>query len=155
MHNPYQAPESLSHTSAPPQRGRPFSVWLLLLLTGFLAISFGVGGARNAWFLISDATRGDLNEALFGLAWRAAVFIAMVCTMVGVFRRRQWGRWLGIGAIAIWIVLIILLPDGTNYASPEERAGGTLGRLMLFPALFVWFGYKFGFSAKSVQYFKQ
>ncbi|MEJ8847962.1 hypothetical protein [Variovorax rhizosphaerae] len=113
-----------------------------------------VGSARFIWFVTSRwADIRDFYALAMGVAWRAALVAGLLAATLGIFRRRQWGRWLGLLAIAGIAAFILLRPDTTTYANDAERAGGVLGRTVLLPLTFAWWGYAVAFSRKAKRYF--
>lgn len=151
MHNPYQSPAS-SSAEVPQHAGkRPVSVWLLLLILVPFSIAAAVGAVRFAWITIT--LTGMHAAFLTAIAWRLAVLAFLVYTVVGIARRRQWGRWLGVLIVGAITVGPFILPDTTHYADNAERTGGYFGRYILLPGLMAWWLYACGFSSKARRYF--
>ncbi|MEJ8853419.1 hypothetical protein WKW79_02495 [Variovorax robiniae] len=153
--NPYSPPQSPLHHDGPPSPARrPVSIWLLLFLLLATTIIFFAGSAKFIWFIASRwADLRDFQALAVGVALRISVAAALLATMLGIFRRRQWGRWLGLLAIASLAAFFMLRPDTTTYANDAESAGGYLGRLVFMPLLFAWWGYAVTFSGKAKRYF--
>jgi len=153
--NPYTPPSDPMAeailTSAP---RRPISVWLLVLAVSAITILFTVSLVRYLWVFVFHFTQmPNLLMASVGLVWRAMLVSAFLATTRGVFCRRNWGRWLGVLVVVAFAAFSLFGPDTTIYKNDAERAGGHLGRIIIFPALLAWWAYALAFSQKSKAYF--
>lgn len=153
QHNPYSPPISRVETQSE-VAPRPLSVWLWLLV--FLAGTalFAAGTLRSFWLLASRA--GELNNplaAFVGGAWRVALIAAALVVVLAVYRRRHWGRWLGVVAIVGLATLNLLRHDASQYPSEAQKVGAAFSQFLILPALFAWWIYAFGFSEKAKRYF--
>ncbi|UOD27922.1 hypothetical protein INH39_20855 [Massilia violaceinigra] len=118
---------------------------LIVLLIGFGAIS-------SIWMLI--AAPGWMNgRFLLDVVIRLAMVALCVSVVVGIARRRGWGRLLGLLVLAGLTVMMLMMPDTTQYDNDAQRSGGAFGRMILLPLLMGLWGYRFGFSAKAKRYF--
>lgn len=154
MINPYQAPESAQRDVNDRRAGRPIAVWLVLLMLSVITLLFAAGLARSILFIASHLSDvGNYFALIVAIVWRAVLLAGALYAIVCVWRRRPLGRWLGLLALAALLVLILFIPDTTQYASATERAGGVFARMILLPALMAWWGYQFGFSANARRYF--
>lgn len=160
-YNPYAPPKAKTEISeisflreAAPSR--PVAVWLLiacvLVFGGFFvvgAVQF-VGTVFTHWREIQN-----FGFLIGALAWRLALMAVFIATAYSLYRRHRWSRWLGVALIIAFAAFSIFRPDTTSYANDAERAGGQLGRLFIFPMLFVWWAYALAFSAKARRYFSR
>jgi hypothetical protein len=78
----------------------------------------------------------------------------LVATMVGIWRRKQWGRWLGALLILGLAISMVVMPSKTTYNSDAERAGGRFAKYVFMPLLMAGWMYRFAFSAKARRYFR-
>jgi len=152
--NPYSLEKKpagkVSNALAP----RPIAAWLLIL--ALIASSTLVSLASSQFFLLVAHRWADIRDytaLAVGVTWRIALVAAFVAAVIGIYSRRQWGRWLGLLAIAAFATSSVLGPDTTAYANEAQKAGGFLGRMILGPLAFVWWAYAFGFSRKAKRYF--
>lgn len=152
MHNPYQSPASLTQDLAPPPARRPLSAWLLMLILGGLTIFFAIGVVSSIWFMVMLPKWMNVRFAA-DVAFRFAIVACGVGGMLGIARRRRWGRWLGLVVIAGFTVVVCLMPDTAQYANDTQRSGGAFGRMILFPSLMAFWGYRFAFSDRARRYF--
>ncbi|MDM5179516.1 hypothetical protein PO883_20185 [Massilia sp. DJPM01] len=152
MHNPYQSPTSSATEVIQPPIKRPLSVWLLLLVLGVMIIALAIGSARSIWFMAAYPDvmppRVVVNTALF-----LALVLFGAAALVGIARRRQWGRWLGLLVMVALTAAMFLMPDTTHYDNAAQRSGGLFGRTILMPSLMLLWAYRFGFSRKAKRYF--
>lgn len=154
--NPYSPPKSSVAEEGPRLAPRPFAVWLLSLFLLIGAAMFAIGVARFlglAVFRFTELTdRGALAAAI---AWRLALGVAFVAALIGIFRRRSWGRWVGILVIASIAVASIFMSDKAVYADDAERTGGLTFRFIVLPLLAAWWIRAFGFAPKAKRYFSR
>lgn len=151
MDNPYQSPPSPASEVAQPPCKRPISLWLLLLLLGPLTIALTVSAARLVWIVIAFA--GVIDVRLAGiLAWRFAVLALVAGALLGVMRRRQWGRWLGVLVLVALASGLYFLPGKTDYLG-SNGGGNAFNGSILTAALMTWWIYACGFSRKARRYF--
>lgn len=153
--NPYAPPSnSTAEVMAIKASRRPASVWLLVLAISAITILFMVSLVRYLWvFVFQFAQIQNHLMASVGLVWRAMLVSAFLATTLGIFYRRNWGRWIGVLVIVAFIAFSFFGPDTTVYKNDAERAGGHLGRIIIFPALLAWWAYALAFSQKSKAYF--
>lgn len=110
MHHPCQSPASFATEVIQPPIKRPFSVWILLLLVGVMTIVLAINAARSIWFMAAyPAVMPSRVVADTALLLALALFGA--AALVGIARRRQWGRWLGLVVMVALTVAMLLLPD--------------------------------------------
>lgn len=151
MHNPYQSPAVSTPEPQLPGK-RPLSVWLLLPVLTVIALLIAFGAINSIWILI--ALPGWMNgRFMLDVIIRLAMVAFCVGALIGIVRRRQWGRWLGLLVIAGLTVMLMLMPDTAQYDNETQRNGGAFGRMILVPALMALWGYRFGFSDKARRYF--
>ncbi|NHZ79870.1 hypothetical protein F2P44_11365 [Massilia sp. CCM 8695] len=152
MHNPYQSTATSATEVIQPPIKRPLSVWLLLLVLGVMTIALAIGTARSIWLM---AAYPSVMLSRFGA--NTALFLALVLfgagALVGIARRRQWGRWLGLLVMVALTAAMFLMPDTTHYANAAQQSGGFFGRTILMPSLMLLWAYRFGFSRKAKRYF--
>lgn len=152
MHNPYQTPDSDLSAVEAPASGRPFSIWLILILFNLVGAIFVVGLVRHVWMMALNWSTVD-KYAIFVTGWRVMLVAIVAGVILGIVRRRQWGRWLGVAAMLATAAVAIFGTDSTHYNNDAERAGGEFGRAILMPLLLFWGSYAFGFSRKAIRYF--
>ncbi|MDQ1834627.1 hypothetical protein [Massilia scottii] len=152
MHNPYQTPASSTADITLPTRKRPLSVWLLLLILGATLIFHAIGTVAFLRFIVSYQPQEHIR-VVEGIAARLGILALGGAILLGVLRRRQWGRWLAVLAMGALTVALFFIPDTAQYANETQRSGGFVGRTILSPALMVWWIYAFGFSSKARRYF--
>ncbi|MGJ7501580.1 hypothetical protein ACSFBF_14575 [Variovorax sp. ZT5P49] len=153
--NPYSPPEStVLATPESPRSPRPISAWLLLILLALTELALATGIVREV-FLLAPYFRQIPNQwsILLGLGFRLAIAGVILVVLVGIFKRKQWGRWLGLLALALLAATGIFGNDTTVYDNQAQRAGGLLAQFVLTPLLIAWWVYAFGFSAKAKRYF--
>ena len=154
MHNPYTPPISAEVREELPQVKRTLAVWIFLVIFGIFLCIFATGLGNTMMHLVSHLPEDrDYLTFSLGLLVSIALLALGLSILIGVYRRRQWSRWMGVLAILALLFLMFQLPDTTRYANSAERAGGTFGRQVLFPVLLVFWAYRFGFSAKAKLYF--
>ncbi|MDQ1919599.1 hypothetical protein [Massilia pseudoviolaceinigra] len=152
MHNPYQSPAPCAPQATQPPGKRPLSVWLLLLALGAISISLAVITAGFVSVMVFYKV-GVRTSLVADIAWRLVIVALAGGALVGVARRRQWGRWLGVLAMGAMTVALFFIPDTAQYANETQRSGGFIGRTILVPALMAWWIYACGFSSKARRYF--
>jgi len=153
--NPYSPPAAnVEMAISQPLGPRPISAWLLLIAIALYGFVFASGTAE---FLFLIASRLDQISnpwgVLLAVGWRLFIVGVFLASFVGIFKRKQWGRWLGLLMLAGFAVFSIFGQDTANYADEAQRAGGYFGRKILLPLLFAGWAYAFGFSAKAKRYF--
>lgn len=154
MHNPYSPPVSKELEVQLPVARRPISVWIFLLVFAILFALFGFGLVGSMWQSASSLSESqEYVRFSVGLVMSIAILAAALVLPIGVYRRRQWARWIGVVAIGSILLAMLLLPDTTQYANSDERLGGMIARMFIFPLLFLVWAYRFGFSSKSKMYF--
>jgi fucose 4-O-acetylase-like acetyltransferase len=149
-HNPYTAPAVTEEVALLRQQApRPVAVWLLLgsLLVCFLLMAWGA--LQSLW----EARSSWRAFRVLPLAMLLALMASLVATVIGLYRRRPWSRWIGLAMLAGFLSYVILRTDTTHYENEAERAGGFLGRYVMWPLLVAWWAYAFGGSAKARRYF--
>jgi hypothetical protein len=134
---------------------RPISAWLLLIviaLFGLLWTSVTVRGIFRATSGLNQISNLWLWVAIWAVVAIpvAGVFLASV---VGIYQRKQWGRWLGLLMLVGFAAFCIFKQDTTVYTNEMEQAGGHFARKIFMPLLLAWWAYAFGFSAKAKRYF--
>ncbi|WP_422085599.1 hypothetical protein [Variovorax sp.] len=153
--NPYSPPQSnVLATPELPRGPRPISAWLLLILLAFTELALAAGLVREA-FLLAPYFRQIPNQwsILPSVGLRLAIAGVILVVLVGIFKRKHWGRWLGLLALALLAATSIFGTDTTDYENQAQRAGGMLAQFVLTPLLIAWWVYAFGFSAKAKRYF--
>lgn len=152
MYNPYQSPAGAAIAPGQLPARRPWSAWLLMLALALVAIAIAFGAINTAWYLV--AFRGAMSWRFLGsLSIYLALMAFCVAVAIGIARRRPWGRWLGVLIIAGFAIVIMAMPDTSQYANEAQRGGGLFGRLILTPLLMAAWGYRFAFSARARRYF--
>jgi hypothetical protein len=151
--NPFSPPKSLLADIQYSPVPRPKSVWLVLLILLVITVTFAIATARFVWFFTHLANEPKFQFLAIGILWRLTIEAALLAVMIGIFHRRQWGRWSGALAIVALAVLCFLAPDTTEYLNDAERTGGMFARNFLMPLLLFLWTYRFGFSSKARRYF--
>lgn len=135
---------------------RPIAVWLLLLLLSGLVALLAFRSAHLVWKVFSDwkgpGVGGGVALAL-AIAWSAAVPVALSLTVLAIFARKPWGRWIGAALILGLAAFSFMRPGTSQYANEAQRAGAFLARTFILPLLCVWWCHAFAFSAKARRYF--
>lgn len=154
-HNPYTAPQTTLETSTPAEDvPRPIAVWILSIILFVLALFSAFALAGSLWTVAThSAAVRNVGLLIVDLVWRLALLAIMFAAAYGAFRRRRWARWFGVLLIVAMAIFALVRQDTTFYATDAERAGGMIGRFVLFPALLAWWAYAFAFSAKARRYF--
>ena len=156
-YNPYTPPRAKTDISpslavAP----RPLGVWLLIACIVGFALIFA---AATVQFLGAVFSRWDEVRSIallaVSLVWRLALIAIFLAAAYALYCRRGWARWFGVALIVLFAALSIFGPDTTSYANAAERAGGQMGRLVIFPFLLAWWAYAFSFSSKARRYFSR
>ena len=151
QNNPYSPPQS--HGEASQSRSRPpFSVWLVLLLLSVITALVAFGFARSLLFGMPSLLINSAGSAI-AIISRLGMIAGLLITVICVWRRKQWGRWLGVFLLTAFAVLCIFAPDTAQYPNDAQRAGASFARVILMPSLFAWWAYAFGFSMKAKRYF--
>ena len=153
--NPYSPPAAnVEMAISRPLGPRPISAWLLLIAIALYGFLFASGTAQ---FLFLIASRLDQISnpwgVLLAVGWRFLIVGVFLASFVGILKRKQWGRWLGLLMLASFVVFCIFGQDTTNYANEAQRAGGHFARKILLPLLLAGWAYAFGLSAKAKKYF--
>lgn len=151
--NPYTPPENAAADPAV-AAARPIAVWLLLLVMLLLVFFSALGTLGFVLVAASGfSTTPDHAAVFIRLASGLTMVGILVTVMAGIFRRKQWGRWVGLLAVVSLALISVFGHDSTRYAGDAERAGGHFARMVLIPSLLAWWAYAFAFSAKAKQYF--
>jgi hypothetical protein len=157
MQNPYKSPDSLQSVSKETSEataGRPKSIWLFLIVCGIYAVISVVGLFKVLAYVATHGSEVTGYAVLAGAIALKVAFLSLTAgPVIGLFYRRQWGRWLALVALIGVIGFSVLGADSTRYASDAERAGGLFARFVLIPAVMLWWAYAIAFSAKSKSYF--
>jgi hypothetical protein len=137
---------------------------LLQVLAAAFATSVIVGLVRLTLLIASNPNGGwDRSRTLLQFGWRALALTALCYAIVGVQRRRQYGRVLGLAYIAFLFAATSywqFVPVSSSlwqpsYSNPRAgEAGEILGALIILSLFAYWFR-TFGFSAVSRKYFSQ
>ena len=152
--NPYLPPTSIVReivlSGSPPPR--PYAV-VVTLFFGWVFIAF-------ASIAIALTTRHILTHPLppphlspVETGWRAALLLGIAFMIVGLHRRRWFGRWLG----GFFILSLLAILDsaglsGSDYANGFERAGAIMA-MCLISVPFVWWFYALTLSRKARAWF--
>ncbi len=155
-YNPYTPPSSDVSQLRAQAVPRPFAVWFLIVFLVVFIATFLFGTGRFVLFLSSHFNEIQSSAAItlaLGVSWRLAIIAAFSVTTVSVYRRKPWSRWLGIACIICLAATPFLVPHATQYTNDAQKAGANFARFLLFPLLFAWWGYAFGFSSKARRYF--
>jgi hypothetical protein len=156
--NPYSPPANIETVIFHPLSPRPISAWLLLIA---IALNGSVFAVRTAQLLFLIAYRFDQLHsqwgALLAVGWRILVGGVLLAGFVGILKRKQWGRWLGLLMLASFAAfgIFVSAQDTTGYDNEMQRAGGLFAQRILIPLLLAWWAYAFGFSTKAKLYFAQ
>jgi hypothetical protein len=116
-------------------------IWIAGTARSFGVVAPHVNGVRN-----------PLNLAV-AFAWLLAPVAVTLLAIVSIYRRGQWGRWLGIAAIVALTIWNFLRHDASQYPDNAQRLGALTARFFIMPLLFAWWAYAFGFSSKAKRYF--
>ena len=144
--NPYRPPATPQADPPDTSNARPIAAWLLIAAIAAFSVLLAVAVIR---IMIAGAPGDGIAVAI---GWRIALLVALIATAFAVFRRRSWGRWMGVIALVGLAIAMVLVPDTARYANASERAGGLIGRAFLV-LVTLWWVYAFGFSAKAKRYF--
>jgi hypothetical protein len=153
--NPYIPPESSFVASSGKEKlsPRPISAWLLLILLALTGTALAVGIVRFIFLLAPYIRQIPSQWSIpLGVGLRLAILGVIVIVLVGIFKRKRWGRWLGLLALALLAVTGIFASDTTAYDNEAQRSGGLFVQFIVMPVLLVWWAYAFGFSAKARRY---
>ena len=120
-----------------------------MLCLGGVTILLGIGAGLAVVFFTAFA---DRDAVAIAVAWRLVLLVGLLVTMVGVARRRQWGRWLGVLALGALATICFLIPDTTQSATGAQQGGGVIARLVIAPLIGFWV-YTSAFSRKAKRYF--
>lgn len=154
MQNLYQAPASASLDAAPGRASRPLAVWSLALFFAIFGAAWAVGVVRDLVFISDYASDGGpVLPLLFPFALGFAAMVAAVAACAAIFRRRQWGRWVGLIVIAAMVLLNMFGVERGAFPDDAERQGRFLMSVVVTPVLLLWWGYRFGLSDKATRYF--
>jgi hypothetical protein len=153
--NPYNPPAS-TELEVPPSEvvPRPVAVWLLLLLFCAAALIFVAGTAR--FFSLVTSHRNELRNLsalIVAVVWRLGIIAVALLATLSIYRRGQWGRWLGLAAIVALMIWNFVRPHDARYPNEAQRFGAFIGQFFVLPLLFAWWAYAFGFSSKAKRYF--
>lgn len=144
---------------------RPIVIWIaqiVVLVMGvpLLLISLFTL-ARDSVFLSESDLSFQLVLAFFvSSALRIGFIVFFFFAFWGMQKRRSYGRWLGVGAIGLLILLSIagqfLRPSGPvgyyEYKNDAERVGAVFGQLIIY-GLLSFFLYRLAFSKKVNEFF--
>jgi hypothetical protein len=153
--NPYSPPATteLEPTSIEVAR-RPPAVWLLLIVLFAMMLIWIAGLARSFWVAAPhmNQVRNPLQLAV-AFVWLLGFVAVALLAIVSIYRRGNWGRWLGIAAIVALAIWNFLRHDDSLYPNDAQRLGALTARFFILPLLFAWWAYAFGFSSKAKRYF--
>ena len=134
---------------------RPIAIWLLLLLSGALAVFFGAMVVKHLFSAIGALDLSDLSRSLVNAL--ILVFIAgyLGLASIAMYRRRRVARLLG----TFFLVLLALAavfgpsePSARIVASSDAMAGWWAARLSLGTVILLW-AYLAGWSATARAYY--
>src|SRR5438105_4103343 len=97
--NPYSPPQSppLEEPVSLPTQKRPVSVWIVLFIEAAIATAVMVGIVRYFVAVATTSTAGfDTTSLVLGVILRVVMIALCVAPPLGLFHRKQWGRWLGV-----------------------------------------------------------
>jgi hypothetical protein len=153
--NPYSPPAAnLTPAITQPLSPCPISAWLLLIAMTLFGIAVLAQSFLSVVPRFSQSQQLDQWGVMLAIGVRFLVVIGpFLAVVIGIFKRKQWGRWLGLLFPAGLAALCIFGQDPTIYHNEAEQFGGFLGRRILMPLLLLWWAYAFGFSAKARRYF--
>ena len=153
--NPYSPPSTTDLEPSPPSEvaPRPVAVWLFLLWLLFLTVVFVWGVVRFIGVVAPHMSERNSYALIVAVAWRLGMVAGLVFTMIGIYRRGRWGRWLGVATIVVLAMVSVLQADHAQYPNEAQRAGAVAARLFIIPLLCAWWAYAFGFSSKAKRYF--
>jgi len=151
QHNPY-SPPTAEAIDLPPSEvvRRPFAVWLLVGVLLAFAILWVGATIRSIGLIVGHADRVFL---VVPFVLRLLILAAILFMMIDAFRRGSWGRWGGVVLIGLLLIFSLLPRDEPHYVDEAQRVGQWIGKFLMLPALLVWWGYAFAFSAKARRYF--
>lgn len=135
---------------------RPISVWLLEGMLVLLSLNIIIPMVRSFFVLFPERLElyGPVNLAL-NIALSIAIVIAMVYSIRCLHRGVYFAKWIAVAIIVGFVAFAISRPDGTQYMNDAERTGGFFARYVVFPMLFLWWGYALGFSQNAKNYFSK
>ncbi len=156
LDNPYRPPAATDDPvfEAPPateRARRPITVWTLVTVLGVLSLAIVAGTLTLLWRVAPHLSSPLLLVA--PLAFQAVKLAFCVTTLVGLWRRQRWARWLGLAVAGLLAVLCTIGNDQATYPNEAQRAGAELAQYVLLPTLSAWWGWTLAFSAKGRRYF--
>jgi len=158
LRNPYSpplatTPQFLAKASQPAAK-RPISAWILMALLAVLTLSTALPALRMGWALASGARHVTSAIGVVGwLAWVLGFSTLLVATILAIHRARPWSRWVGLALIVAFAAIGLLRTDTDQYPNDGQRAGAAIAKMVVLPALFVWWAWAFAFTAKARTYF--
>jgi hypothetical protein len=158
IRNPYSPPLSTTPTflaeASRPAAKRPISAWILMAFLAVTTLSTIVPALRMGWALASGTRQATSALGMIGwLAWVLGFSTLLVATILAIHRARPWARWVGLVLIVAFAALGLLRTDLDQYPNDGQRAGAAIAKMVLLPALFVWWAWAFAFTAKARAYF--
>ena len=130
---------------------RPIAIWVLSIML-VLVCGLFLFGLMSTFMLMQ---KGGISP----IRWLVQIVVVLLFAVAfgaairGMWRRRRWSRWMGLGLIALMALWSALAPDTTAYVNEAERNGGFIARGVMIPLLCLWWAYALGFSAKARRYF--
>ena len=133
---------------------RPIAVWLFV---GMLLIMVALVVVRPTSLLVrlsfGTNSYGGLPRLALYLATSLAVGGGLAFLAISAYRGVPWSRWISVAVVVLLVLVTLVRPDTTFYATEAERTGGFVGRYILVPLLVAWWIYAFAFSRKAKRFF--
>lgn len=133
---------------------RPPSVWIAQILLSLIACVF------LAFPLLLVVMNVPLSF-LFFLSVFFIIFVVLpIFSVVGMAKRKNWGRWIGVGVLSILFILVVLgqliQPEGPldyyEYENTTQRISGIVTSVIIF-GLFLLLILRLAFAKKVSQFF--
>lgn len=126
---------------------RPLSVWItqgILFLFGFLFLASLVSTSINfgkVWFNPSHEMSILAWLGFAGIIFIQLAIVVFICiTFWSLVKRKQYGRWLGVGCLSLFFLLLLggqlISPDGPfaykQYENASQLRAGILTTIILY-----------------------
>jgi len=121
--NPYSPPSAnVEMAISQPRGARPISAWFLLIAIALFGLLWAVGTVRFIFIVVSSWEQFFTLWGVLRVLWATVVLPFLVlgvllASLVGIYKRKPWGRWLGLLILAGFAVFNIFRPDTTVYAN--------------------------------------
>jgi uncharacterized BrkB/YihY/UPF0761 family membrane protein len=136
---------------------RPVSVWIAQIVVIFFAALFLIPVVT---LIVTLPSSRDVSAIglIFALFITLGILAVLIISFWGMARRRQWGRWLGVGALSFIVIVSILgqimrpAMEYYEYANSTE-AGAALITQLVIVGLFLWLISTLAFSSRVNAFF--